>query len=50
MLKLKSRRIKFTNKVSIQAPSEEFNKNVEIIETTETTTSIKIMGVIIDDI
>ena len=50
MLKLRSRKIKFSNKVSISAPSEDFNKNVEIIETSEEATSLRIMGAIVSDV
>ncbi len=46
--KLRRRKINFTSKIKLEGPADEFNNLVEIIETTETDTTVRISGRILD--
>ena len=46
--KLRRRKINFTSKIKLEGPADDFNNLVEIIETTETNTTVRISGRISD--
>ncbi|MFP7754142.1 nucleoid-associated protein [Thermodesulfobacteriota bacterium B35] len=46
--KLRRRKINFTSKVKLEGPADEFNELIQIIEATESSTTVRISGKILD--